>query len=171
MLESMKWVMSVKVGWLEGDDFLEHPTPTRLLPALTEAATALSNREKEEEHYLSLPLDPSDPKSILYHAKAVYLTLDYNNTRRILDILAHHLLIDEEMLRAKVFGYAIPYYGQRNFPPALERLDELEKLALEHHSVGDVSLLQVCGDDEGRNCQMEQLMEVEAAYRGMRTGM
>ena len=108
--------------------------------ACVTATTALSNREKEEEHYLSLPLDPSDVKSILYHAKAVYLTLDYNNTRRILDILAHHLLIVEEMLRAKVFGYAISYYHQRNFPPALERLDELEKLALEHHSAGNVSL-------------------------------
>ena len=101
--------------------------------------TALGNREKEEEHYLSLPLDPSDVKSILYHAKAVYLTFDYNNTRRILDILTHHLLIDEE-IRAKVFGYAISYYHQQNFPPALERLDELEKLALECHSAGDVSL-------------------------------
>ena len=115
------------------------PHTNQPVPRVT-ATTALSNREKEEEHYLSLPLDPSDPKSILYHAKAVYLTLDYNNTRRILDILAHHLLIDEEMLRAKVFGYAISFYRQRNFPPALERLDELEKLALEHHSAGDVSL-------------------------------
>ena len=115
------------------------PETNQPIPRVT-ATTALSNREKEEEHYLSLPLDPSDAKSILYHAKAVYLTLDYNNTRRILDILAHHLLIDEEMLRAKVFGYAISYYRQRNFPPALERLDELEKLALEHHSAGDVSL-------------------------------
>ena len=102
-------------------------------------ASASSNREREEEHYLSMPLDPSDAKSILYHAKAVYLTLDYNNTRRVLDILSHHLLIDV-MLRARVFGYAISYYRQRNFPPALERLHELEKLALEHHSAGDVSL-------------------------------
>ena len=70
----------------------------------------------------------------------MYQVLDYNNTRRILDILAHHLLIDEEMLRAKVFGYAISYYRQRKFPLALERLDELEKLALEQHSAGDVSL-------------------------------
>ena len=115
------------------------PHTNQPVPRVT-ATTSLSNREKEEEHYLSLPLDPSDVKSILYHAKAVYLTLDYNNTRRILDILAHHLLIDEEMLRAKVFGYAISFYRQRNFPPALERLDELEKLALEHHSAGDVSL-------------------------------
>ena len=97
-------------------------------------------RQREEKRYLSLTLDSSNAKSILYHAKAVYLTLDYNNTRRILDLLAHHLLIDEEMLRAKVFGYAISYYRQRSFPPALERLDELEKLALEHHSAGDVSL-------------------------------
>ena len=115
------------------------PHTNQPVPRVT-ATTSLSNREKEEEHYLSLPLDPSDVKSILYHAKAVYLTLDYNNTRRILDILADHLLIDEEMLRAKVFGYAISFYCQRNFPPALERLDELEKLALEHHSAEDVSL-------------------------------
>ena len=115
------------------------PHTNQPVPRVT-ATTSLSNREKEEEHYLSLPLDPSDPKSILYHAKAVYLTLDYNNTRRILDILAHHLLVEEEMLRAKVFGYAISLYRQRNYPPALERLDELEKLAQEHHSAGDVSL-------------------------------
>ena len=115
------------------------PRTNQPIPRIT-AATTLSNREEEEERYLSLPLDPGDVKSILYHAKAVYLTLDYNNTRRILDILAHHLLIDEELLRAKVFGYAISFYRQRNFPPALERLDELEKLALEHHSAGDVSL-------------------------------
>ena len=114
------------------------PHTNQPLPRVT-ATTALSNRE-EEEHYLSLPLDPSDAKSILYHAKAMYLTLDYNNTRRILDILAHHLLVDEEMLRAKTFGYAISYYHQRNFPHALERLNELEKLALEHQSAGDVSL-------------------------------
>ena len=115
------------------------PHTNQPVPSVT-AATALSNREKEEEHYLSLPLDPSDVKSILYHAKAVYLTMDYNDTRRILDILAHRLLIDEEMLRAKTFGYAISFYRQRNFPPALESLDELEKLALEHQSAGDVSL-------------------------------
>ena len=97
-------------------------------------------RESEEEYYLSLPLDPSDVKSILYHAKAVYLALDYGNTRRILDIFEHHLLVDEEMLRAKVFGYGICFYRQRSFPEAMEKLDELEKLALEHHSAGDVSL-------------------------------
>ena len=107
---------------------------------VTAASNAPRNRESEEEYYLSLPLDPSDVKSILYHAKAVYLTLDYTNARRILDILAHHLLIDEEMLRAKVFGYGICFYRQRSFPEAMEKLDELEKLALEHHSAGDVSL-------------------------------
>ena len=79
-------------------------------------------------------------KSILYHAKAVYLSLDYVNPRRILDILAHHLTIDDEMLRAKVFGYGICFYRQRRFPEAMERFDELETLALEHHSAGDVSL-------------------------------
>ena len=115
------------------------PHTNQPVPRIT-ATTSLSSREKEKEHYLSLLLDPSNVKSILYHGKAVYLTLDYNNTWRILDILAHHLLIDEEMLRAKVFGYAISYYRQGNFPPALERLDELEKLALEHQSAGDVSL-------------------------------
>ena len=120
---------------------LSQPPHTNLPAARMSApASAPSNREREEEHYLSMPLDPSDAKSILYHAKAVYLTLDYNNTRRILDILSHHLMIDEEMLRARVFGYAISFYRQRNFSPALERLDELEKLALEHHSAGDVSL-------------------------------
>ena len=116
--------------------------PRANLPAVN--TTAGSNtprtRESEEEYYLSMPLDPSDVKSILYHAKAVYLTLDYGNARRILDILAHHLLIDEEMLRAKVFGYGICFYRQRSFPEAMEKLDELEKLALEHHSAGDVSL-------------------------------
>ena len=96
--------------------------------------------ESEEEYYLSLPLDPSDAKSILYHAKAAYLTLDYGNTRRILDIFEHHLVVDEEVLRAKVFGYGICFYRQRNFPKAMEKLDELEKLALEHNSAGDVSL-------------------------------
>ena len=99
-----------------------------------------TTRESEEQYYLSMPLDPSDVKSILYHAKTAYLNLDYTNTRRILDILAHHLLIDEELLRAKVFGYGICFYRQRSFPEAMEKLDELETLALEHHSAGDVSL-------------------------------
>ena len=116
------------------------PHPNLPAPRMPAAPTAVRSREKEEEYYLSWQLDPSNVKSILYHAKAMYQTLDYHNTRQILDILSHHLLIDEEMLRAKVFGYAISYYRQRNFPPALERLDELEKLALEHHSAGDVSL-------------------------------
>ena len=106
----------------------------------TAASNTPRTRESEEEYYLSLPLDPSDAKSILYHAKAAYLTLDYGNTRRILDIFEHHLVVDEEVLRAKVFGYGICFYRQRNFPKAMEKLDELEKLALEHHSAGDVSL-------------------------------
>ena len=106
----------------------------------TAASNTPSTRESEEEYYLSLPLDPSNVKSILYHAKAVYLSLDYVNARRILDILAHHLTIDEEMLRAKVFGYGICFYRQRSFPEAMARFDELETLALEHHSAGDVSL-------------------------------
>ena len=106
----------------------------------TAASNTPNTRESEEEYYLSLPLDPSDAKSILYHAKAVYLILDYVNARRILDVLAHHLTIDDEMLRAKVFGYGICFYRQRSFPEAMVRFDELETLALEHHSAGDVSL-------------------------------
>ena len=106
----------------------------------TAASNTPNTRESEEEYYLSLPLDPSDAKSILYHAKAVYLSLDYVNARRILDVLAHHLTIDDEMLRAKVFGYGICFYRQRSFPEAMVRFDELETLALEHHSAGDVSL-------------------------------
>ena len=66
--------------------------------------------------------------------------MDHGNTRRILDIFEHHLVVDEEVLRAKVFGYGICFYCQRNFPKAMEKLCELEKLALEHHSAGDTSL-------------------------------
>ena len=64
-------------------------------------------RQREEKHYQSLPLDLSNAKSILYHAKAVYLTLDYNNTRRIPDILAHHWLIDDEAKEVNYIGIEV----------------------------------------------------------------
>ena len=99
--------------------------------------------ELEEKVLLSKKLDSSDPISVMVHAKAVYMTSDHCRTRDILDVLNRHLDIEPTVLRGKIFGYAITYYREKNYAPAMEYFDELERVALEHNSPADVAIASI----------------------------
>jgi CHAT domain-containing protein/tetratricopeptide (TPR) repeat protein len=92
---------------------------------------------------LARELDPSNPISILVHAKAIYMTGDHTRTRGILDVLSRHLHVDRPIERGRKFGYAITHYRQRDFANAVKYFNELERLAVEHNSPGDVALASI----------------------------
>ena len=102
-----------------------------------------SHNRVSEEQLLSRKLDPGNPESVMAHAKAVYLTGDYNRTRAILEHFNHHLSVEGKMLRAKLFGLGITHYRQKHYPQAVQHLDELEKVAVEHHAASDVMLSNI----------------------------
>ena len=94
----------------------------------------------DEAALLSKKLDPGNPKTILAHAKSVYLTGDYNRTREILENFNYHLKVEGQMLRAKLFGLGICHYREKNFPAAVKYLEELERVATEHNAAADVAV-------------------------------
>ena len=116
------------------------------LNAVFEKSSSLGSRQTlhgesdDEAALLSKKLDPGNPKSILAHAKSVYLTGDYNRAREILENFNHHLTVEGRMLRAKIFGLGICHYREKDYPAAGKYLDELERVALEHNAAGDVAV-------------------------------
>ena len=94
----------------------------------------------DEAALISKKLDPGNPKSILAYAKSIYLTGDYNRTREILENFDHHLTVEDQMLRAKIFGSGISHYEEKDYPAAVKYLEELERVALEHNAAADVAV-------------------------------
>ena len=85
-------------------------------------------------------LDPKNPKSVLIHAKAIYLSADYPKTREVLSFLDHQLFLDQETSCARSFGVAISYYKEKMFEIAYENFSGLEKMSIQFNSQGNEAL-------------------------------
>ena len=112
----------------------------------TQGATTVSNSEKarfSRKRESNEPVKATDEQSIIASAKSAYLSSDHTRVREILSILDHHLSVSPETKRLKAFGFAISLYRQKTYKESYNYFTQLEELALEHDSRGDVSVAAI----------------------------
>ena len=82
-------------------------------------------------------MDPADPVSVLDRAALLLTAGDYRATIKVLEILDKHLLLPNDIDRAKEFGQGLRIY-------TIEQLNfALFEKATNHHSTGDQALASI----------------------------
>ena len=88
-------------------------------------------------------MDPADPVSVLERAALLLNAGDYRATIKVLEILDKHLLLPNDIDRAKEFGQGLANYKNLHYRAARPCFTALFEKATNHHSTGDQALASI----------------------------
>ncbi|XP_065920020.1 uncharacterized protein [Dysidea avara] len=95
------------------------------------------------DHHNNLPLDFSDPQSIISRASQFLHAGDYGMMMKILEVLDKHLVLSEEIEMAREFGQGLANYKKYQYRIAKTFFESLLEISIKHQSPGNHALASI----------------------------
>ena len=102
-----------------------------------------SPQQQFPDHHNNLPLDFSDPQSIISRASQFLHAGDYGMMMKILEVLDKHLVLSEEIEMAREFGQGLANYKKYQYRIAKTFFESLLEISIKHQSPGNHALASI----------------------------
>ena len=102
-----------------------------------------SPQQQFADHHNNLPLDFSDPQSIVSRAAQFLHAGDYGMMMKILEVLDKHLVLSEEIEMAREFGQGLSNYKKYQYRIAKTFFESLLEISIKHQSPGNHALASI----------------------------
>ncbi|XP_065893673.1 tetratricopeptide repeat protein 28-like [Dysidea avara] len=90
-----------------------------------------------------LPLELSDPQSIIHISSQFYHAGDYGMMIKSLEVLDRHLVLSEEIEMAREFGQGLAHFKKYQCNIAKKFFNNLLEISVKHQSAGDHALASI----------------------------
>ena len=101
------------------------------------------SQQQFADHCINLPLDFSDPQSIVSRAAQFLHAGDYGIMMKILEVLDKHLVLSEEIEMAFEFGQGLANYKKYQHRIAKTFFESLLEMSIKHQSPGNHALASI----------------------------